>query len=175
MEKLKPPYRNNTNQRYTKQLFYEKWIELPIEMRVVAPPFTLNNPKEGYVCFRTKYVNDGDPTGYTTAMGTLGDFTYWEFLMAVPWFREAKENWDRELDAKLKSEGMKKIRELAKGEDPKALQAARFLATQEYKKGSGASLKRGRPTKEEIEGNLKAETRAAKDIEDDAARIKLVI
>jgi hypothetical protein len=171
MNQLGFPYKNATNQKYSKQLFYEKWIELPIDMRRHEPPFTLNNEKEGFLCFRKEYVNDGDPTGYTTAMRIFKDYFYWEYLCGIAWFNEAKEGWDRELDAKLKAEGIKKIRELAQGDDPKALNAAKFLATLDYKRGG---LKRGRPSKEEIDGNIKAAIKDRQAIDDDAARIKLV-
>lgn len=175
MNKLQPPYRNELNQRYTKQLFYELWITMPIEKRTVEPPFTLNRPKEGYVCFREEYVKDADPTGYKTALRILGDYDYWEMLMRVQWFREAKENWDRELEAKLQSENIQKIRELAKGEDAKALNAAKFLATLEYKKGTKTPAKRGRPSNEEVEGHLKEAARERSEVDEDAARIQLVI
>src|SRR5690242_9742651 len=127
MKKLEYPYRNEFNQRYTKQLFYELWITLPIENRSVEPPFTLNRPKDGYVCMQEEYIKDADPTGYKTAMRIFGEYAYWEMLCKIKWFIENKEAWDRELDAKLKSEGISKIRELSTGDDPKALNAAKFL------------------------------------------------
>lgn len=172
MTKLEYPYKNDSNQRYSKQLFLEMWRTLPIDLRSVEPPFTLNYPRDGYICLREEYIKDGDPTGYKTAMRIFGEFAYWEYLCGIGWFRQAKETWDRELDAKLKSEGISKIRELAKGEDPKALNAAKFLATLEYKKGVS---KRGRPSSEEVEGKLKEEARARTDVDEDAARIKLVV
>jgi len=173
VQKLAFPYKNQNNQRYSKQLFLEKWRELPIELRVVAPPFTLNLEREGYVCLRQEYVNDGDPTGYTTSLRIFGEFAYWQYLCGIRWFVEAKEEWDKELEAKLRSEGIAKIRKLAEGDDPKALGAARFLATLEYKKG-GTTLKRGRPSKEEIEGNIKEEIRQRDAVDEDAERIKLI-
>lgn len=173
INKLEYPYKNESNQRYSKQLFLEQWRTLPIDLRSVEPPFTLNYPRDGFICLREEYIADGDPTGYKTAMRIFGEYSYWEYLNGIGWFKEAKAAWDRELDAKLKSEGVSKIRELAKGDDPKALNAAKFLATLEYKKGNTA-LKRGRPSKEEIEGNLKEETRNRDAVNEDAARIRLV-
>jgi len=106
-------------------------------------------------------------------MRIFGEFGYWQYLCSVKWFLEAKEDWDKELDAKLKSEGLAKIRQLAEGDDPKALNAARYLANLEYKKTG--TPKRGRPTKEEIEGNLKQELRNRTEVDEDADRIKLVV
>jgi hypothetical protein len=174
MIKLAPPYKNETNQRYSKQLFLEKWRELPIALRVVEPPFTLNSQKEGLICFRTEYVNDADPTGYKTAMRIFGEYEYWEYLTSIAWFREALQDWDRELDSKLRSENIAKIRELAKGEDAKALNAAKFLATLEYRKATSANPKRGRPSSEEVEGRLKQEASERDAVDEDAARIRLV-
>lgn len=170
--KLQLPYKNETGQRYTKQLFYEQWINLPIEQRRGEPPFTLSLKRDGLICFREEYVRDGDPTGYTTSVRLLGDYSYWTFLCKVGWFRDALEVWNEELEAKLKSEAMRKIREIAEGDDAKALAAAKFLAQKEYKKTAGT--KRGRPSKEEIEGKLQNEVDDLKQLEDDANRIRLI-
>lgn len=166
-------YRNESNQRYSKQLFWEQWITLPIEQRLIKPPFTLHNEREGYVCFGQEYVNDADPTGYTTSKRLLGDFGYWRHLLKAAWFREALELWNEELDAKLKAEGLKVIRETAASDDKAALAAARYLANLDYKNNSPAS-KRGRPSKEEVEGRLASEARELKDVEEDYKRIQLV-
>ena len=171
MAKLKYPYKNDSGQKYTKQLFYEQWINMPIENRVVEPPFTLNNPKEGYICFREEYVKDSDPTGYTTAMRLLGDYTYWQYLMKVRWFVEAKKGWDEELDAKIESQALAKIQEIANSDSKSAMSAARFLAQLEYRKNGP---KRGRPSNDEVEGLLKEEAKHRASVEDDAARIGLI-
>src|SRR6476661_10606613 len=135
--KLQLPFKNETGQRYTKQLFHEMWINLPIELRRGEPPFTLNHKKDGLICFREEYVRDADPTGYTTSTRLLGDFTYWTLLCKTSWFRDALESWNEELEAKLQAEAMRKIREIAEGDDAKALAAAKFLAQKEYKKAAG--------------------------------------
>lgn len=173
LERLKPPYRMPDNRKYSKQLFYEPWSELQYELRKFIPPFTLYTDKEGFINFGKEYVNDADPSGYTTTVRLLGDFSYWDHLNKARWFREALEQWNRELDAKLYSDGLRKIRELAEGDDAKALQAAKFLANKEFKR-DGAP-KRGRPSKDEIAGNLAAETAEEKQLAEDAARIKLVV
>ena len=170
--KLQPPYRSENNQRYTKQLFFETWRELPIELRLGEPPFTLNLQKEGLVCFREEYINDADPTGYKTSTRLLGDFAYWKHLLKAGWFRAALESWNEELDAKFKAEALDKIREISRGDDAKALAAAKFIANQEYKKGAGP--KRGRPSKEEVEGRLTQEVEDLKNLEEDANRIRLI-
>lgn len=172
MIKIKFPYKNENNQRYSKQLFLETWRELPLESRTVEPAFTLYYPREGLICLREEYVADGDPSGYKTAMRLFGEYSYWKYLSKISWFKEALKAYDEELEAKLYSEGLDKIRELAKGEDAKALKAAEYLANGRYKQESGA--KRGRPSKDEVEGRLKQETRERDEVNEDAARIRLV-
>lgn len=171
MAKIKPPFKNESNQRYTKQLFFETWRDLPIEDRVVEPAFTLYLDKEGLTNLGKEYVNDADPSGYKTATRCLGDYAYWKYLLRAKWFRDAVDTWNEELDAKLFAEGMDKIRELAKSDEKSALQAAKFLATHGYKE---KDTKRGRPSKVEVEGALKAAAEDAKSLDEDAKRIGLI-
>lgn len=171
MTKLTKPFRSEANTRYTKQIFFEQWRDLPIEQRVGEPPFTLFLDKEGYINFGKEYVADGDPTGYTTATRLLDGYPHWKQLEKAMWFRAAKAIWDEELDAKLKAEALLKIRELSKGDDAKALQAAKYLANQEYKEKTS---KRGRPSKEEVEGKLNEDAEEAKRLREDAERIRLI-
>lgn len=172
MSKIPFPYKNENNQRYSKQLFYETWRELPVDQRLGDPPFSLTLERDGLICFGKEYIADGDPSGYKTSTRLLGDFAYWKHLLRAGWFRDAVEQWNEELDAKLKAEALDKIREIAKGDDAKALAAAKFIATQEYKKSGGA--KRGRPSKEEVLGKLEEEARNERDLQEDAARIRLI-
>lgn len=171
--KLEPPFRNDSNQRYSKQLFYEQWTQLPIEMRAIEPAFSLHIKRDGLICFREEYVNDGDMSGYTTSVRLLGDYGYWKHLMKAGWFRDAVAEWNEELEAKLYAEGMAKIRTLASSDDKGALTAAKYLADKQFKEDKGKVV-RGRPSKEEVEGNLKAMSRDMSDTAKDAERIGLL-
>ncbi len=173
MHKVKYPFRNETNQRYSKQLFYEQWIQLPIDQRVIEPAFSLHIQRDGYINLGRKYLEDCDPTGYTTATRVFGDFGYWKHLLKASWFREAVRIWDEELEAKLYSQGLAKIRELANSDDKGALTAAKYLANKEFKLDTKGTV-RGRPSNEEVEGKLAEVARDKIDLEDDAARIRLV-
>lgn len=170
------PFRAASGSRYTKQLFLELSQELSIECRTKEPMYTLMHERRGLPCFRHIYVALADPTGYELAVRYLEDYNHWEQLMKCTWFREAKEVWDRELDAKLTSEGMKVIRFLAEGNEttPVATQltAAKYLADKAFRKIVKEAPKRGRPTKEEVAGNLTVETQSAREIADDLARIR---
>ncbi len=173
MEKVKYPYRNEHNRRYSKQLFYETWIQLPIENRLVEPAFSLHIQREGYINLGREYLADCDPTGYTTSTRIFGDYGYWKYLLKAGWFRDAVKIWDEELEAKLYSEGLAKIRELAMSDDKGALTAAKYLADKQFKLDKKGPA-RGRPSNDEVEGRLNQEAREVSEVEADAARIKLV-
>lgn len=170
-----PAFRTEMNARRSRQLFYEFWCNLPVDDRLPSPVFTLHEDRPGLINLGAAYVSLGDPTGYKLSKQYLESYDHFQFFMKSSWFREAKEVWDKELDAKLASEGLDSIREYAKGIEgvPSSvtLAAAKFLANKSYKEKNPS---RGRPSKEEVAGNLKTETEAAQTYIDDAARIKLV-
>ena len=165
-------FRNDNNQRYTKQLFHEQNVQVQEGVRAINPIFSLHDDKPGLINFRKEYVADEDPTGFTTASRLLENYDHWLLLMKSPWFREAKAIWDLELDAKLTSRAFRKIQEVAVSDSPQALVAAKFLANKEYKEKRNAKTNRGRPTNEEVEGELKREVARAKDFRDDLERIR---
>ena len=150
------------------------WRTLEEKDRTFEPPFSLHIKRDGLICMREDYVNDADPSGYKTSTRLLGDFGYWKYLMRAGWFRDAVKEWNDELEAKLYSEGLTKIRTIAASEDKGALAAARYLADRGFKLDKTKST-RGRPSAEEVEGKLKEEARELSEHEEDAARIGLSI
>ena len=157
---------------YTKALFYEPSYEQPGDspMQLV---FTLNAEVEGLINFGREYVADMDTTGYTTANRLLDGYPHLVALMKAGWFRDAREKWDEEIEAKLRSEAMEAVRRIARSGDKNALQAAKFLAAQGHTVKSAST--RGRPTKTQIDAEIKEQAKQAKTIEDDMARIGNII
>jgi hypothetical protein len=145
---------------------------LPLECRDREALFTLHMDKPGMINFGKVYVEEGDPSGYKVAQRILdGDYTLWTVLMGCRWFIAAKEVWDRELDAKLYSEGMDEIRTLAKeGMPAQRLAAAKFLANKEYRKDK--STQKGRPKREDIDKAARDLADSEKDFEEDLKRIR---
>ena len=162
-----------TNARYTRNLFWEVYNTLADEYKTIEPMYSLHRDVPGLVNFRRVYVELADPTGYKVSQQLLEDYDHWQLLMKSPWFREAKALWDAELDAKLASEGLTAIRMFADGLEGVApavqLSAAKYLADRTKPKTS-----RGRPSRDEIAGELKREAGLATELSDDAARISLV-
>lgn len=165
-------FRSDNGQYFTRQLFWDLWIELPLEKRVIEPLFTLHKDKEGYINFGREYVKTKDPTGYKIAQKLLGgDYTLWTVLLGCRWFAAAKELWDRELDAALASEGMDAIREMARdGMPAQKLAAAKFLAQRLYRKEAGTT--KGRPKKDDIDKAARDLAVNERDLEEDLKRIR---
>lgn len=169
---MKPvaPFRNNESGWYTRCLFYETCVGIEVARRNCEPVFTLHADIPDLLNFGTEYIRDMDPTGYTTSKRILKDYQHWLHLMKFTWFTNAKEQWDMEIDARVRSEAIASIRVIANDpEDKGALQAAKYLAD----KGLSENAKkgRGRPSKLEVEAALKAETEEQKRIEKDMERI----
>lgn len=117
------------------------------------PVFTLKSYKEGYRFMKEEYLEAGDPTEYSFAINTLGSWEHWKHLCSSKWFQEHVECWREELELKLRSQGIKKMVELAKTKGPIASSAAKYLSDK------GWDIKRGRPSKEEIDRNSKMDAK----------------
>ena len=166
-------FRCSNGKYYTRQLFWDEYIQLELAKRTIEPLFSLYKDKPGLINFGKVYVECADPSGYKVAQKILdGDYTLWTVLTGCRWFISAKEVWDRELDAKLYSEGLEEIRELAKNGMPaQKLAASKFLATKAYRKDNSTSSK-GRPKREDIDRAARDLAASDRDLEEDIKRIR---
>lgn len=164
------PLRGINNQLLTTSLFYEPWLEQADAAKAqdVKPVFSLHIDRDGLICARRTFVEERDPTGVKWANKYLEGPMHLSRLMGSKWFREAYDEWIAELDQVLISEAVDKIRQIASSSSPAAFQAAKFVAMQGWK---GNKAKRGRPTKEEVAGELRRVAEALSVVDEDHARI----
>jgi hypothetical protein len=168
-----PDFRASNGKFYTRQLFVEEWTNLMFSEREIKPPFSLYRDREGMINFGARYVELGDPSGYKISKELLGDYKLWLQLMKCKWFRAAKEIWDKELDAKLSSEGLDKLRHILEtGLPAQQLVAAKYLANKEHRRVRGST--KGRPSKEAVDKAAREQAELDRELEDDAKRIRLV-
>lgn len=169
MKKLiAPPYTSPTGSFYTKPLFRESWLNMPVDNRAIEPVFSLYEDKPGLINARTTFVALGDPTGYEWATKYLGSWRHWMVLEKLNWFKAALDVWREELRIKQTSEAIRRISVIAAATDDKqSLMANKYLAEEGWLKGAG----RGRPSKAEIDKNAKAMAEADKQTLDDIERI----
>tara|TARA_R110000823_G_scaffold200196_1_gene331204 strand:+ start:893 stop:1420 length:528 start_codon:yes stop_codon:yes gene_type:complete len=107
---------------------------------------------------------------YDFAMDLLGSWDHWLKLCndATPVIKDMIKGWRDELDIRLKAKGIKAIIAHSLDNDPKGLQAAKYLVEKGY-----VAKKGGRPSREEVERELKVDAKAAKEHKDDLERIGL--
>lgn len=137
-----------------------------------SPEFTLKEYDiTGYKSMRALYLSFDDPTEYKFAMEVLGSWDHWQKLSACTWFKEDLEAWRFELELKLRSQGITTMKDLATVDRNK--DAAKWLAQGGW--NTSSTPKRGRPSKQEVEGERKIQARMKNDIEDDAKRLGIIV
>ena len=152
----------------TNSLFREGYIDKDH----LEPVYTLkeNDPRGELPSLRKLYFEIADPTEYEFALAAFGSWNHWlrvkKSRLLVPYL----EDWPIELEVKLRSEALKAIKnEVSNGKAP--FNAAKFLAKKEWL----AQTKRGRPSKEEVERELKIAAKVDAEVGEDAARLGLAV
>lgn len=169
-------FRGGNNIRYTQQLFYEPSMEMG-NRRVIEPMYSLYDDVEGLINFGKEYVKDMDPTGYKTSLRLLENYDHWQQLSRTRWFKEAKIEWDKELAAKMEQEATDILRGIALDSDLKPaerISAAKAILgrAKAVKAPEKAPTTRGRPTNEEVTGELKRQASLTKEELEDLKRIR---
>jgi hypothetical protein len=158
---------------HTKGLFYE--TTLPENREEMGTSWTLkenDHQADGrvYKSMKKMYIEMEDVTEYDFAHAALGSYKHWERLLESPIIRPHIDQWRKELNLKLKARAMKSIIKAATEDEKLSFQAMKYLADNDYLDKNG---KRGRPSKEEVQAELRKEVQTNKTLMDDAARIGL--
>ncbi len=160
-------YKADNGVWFTKSLFYD--VKGFGDNERCDPVFTLYQDRPGLINCRKTFIELRDPTGYKWAIKYLEDWEHWQKLMKTAWFQEAYDRWVSELKMVLRSEAIDQIAKIARSGSPQALGAAKYLATFEWEKAG-----RGRPSKAELNAELKRQIAVLEVESDDAERIGLV-
>lgn len=112
------------------------------------------------------YIEYADPTEYMFANEYLFDWKHWKRLCNNAIVSRHIEEWREELELSLVSEGIQTMIDLAG--DKQSYQAAKFLADRGWDK-----TEKGRPSKEQIEGELKRRADEKSDFDEDFQLLKL--
>lgn len=113
-----------------------------------------------YPSLKRLYLEHGDPKEYSFARKYLYDWNHWQRLCKNAIVGKHIKDWRAELELSLVSEGVSALIDLALNE--KSYQAAKYLADRGWDKE-----KVGRPSKEDIDGELKRQADAEKEFNDD--------
>lgn len=150
-------FRNISNVWRTRALFEDAPLGTVYNENI--PIYWLNRPPnyDGLKpIMREEFIKLEDITGIKLANKFFGGYEHFKYLLDCEWFKAAFDSWLAELQLIKQAEHLSKIEEIARGDTPQAFQASKYLAGKEYEE---SPAKRGRPSKDEISGNLKQETR----------------
>ena len=155
-----------------------KWLTLALfwEERhdSYAPSFTLKSydlEKDGivYPSLKNIFLAYADPTEYSFAVEVLGGWEHWQMMNKSYKLSSIFQAWRDELDIKHQALGMKALIHASKDNDAKGVNAAKYLVEKGY------IPKRGRPSKEEVERELKRSAKSRQELNADLERIGLKV
>lgn len=112
---------------------------------------------------RKLFIATKDPTGITFADEYLGGYEHWKALLNCRSLELEMASWKEEMEVRLRSEGLKNIHAMAK----ESFQASKLIM-----EGKWDDRKAGRPSKAEVEKNIRVESKMKQEFNKDIARIK---
>jgi len=137
-----------------------------------------DNLELGLYSFKKLYLSHLDPTEYEQAKYILNSIPHWERICRTGRLKPLIEDCRLELSKLIRSKAFKYIEKEALVSDSSAvrLSAQKFLvgpgAALMYPKDPEVTKKRGRPSKDEVDGNLKQMSEDEKRMMDDLERVK---
>lgn len=120
-----------------------------------------------YYSLKKLFLEASDPTEYEFATKYLADWDHWQKMCNNKLIAQHIEKWRYELELKLRAEGVQWVIKSARKKQNWL--AAKFLA----EKGWETRLA-GRPSKDEVERELKIQADIQNEYSDDLDRIRLV-
>ncbi len=165
-------FKDTTGRKLTKALFYEEARDKSLVL------YTLADEDKGDVpSLYRLYMELGDLTEYEFATKYFYNWDHWKQLCTLEWFIPHVARWREELDLKTKAEALKRIRQEA--QDPKGkntFSANKILIDRSWEnsKPKAPARKAGRPTREEVQGELKREVNEAKILNEDWQRVSSI-
>jgi hypothetical protein len=146
----------------------------------------IERPKEGYECYWTLLDSSREIDGivypslkeiylsyehipgyeYQFAIDNLKSWDHWVKLTQSG-MKQVFAEWREELEIKLKADAIRAMVKASKGEGASATGAAKYLADKGY------SVKRGRPSKEEVEKERRIAAGITEELDSDYERMGL--
>ena len=91
-----------------------------------------------------------DPTEWEVGQQLVDGWEHWEMLCACSWFKPYVERWRRELELRMKSKALARVKAEARTNSKESFMANRYLIEKGWEPKDGQKAGRGRPSKEEI-------------------------
>ena len=173
---MKTSFKDDGGRYRTQSLFWE--LRHQVDTSKYPPVFTLKDEdieRDGitYKSLKKIYMTYDHIPGYEYefAVDNLESWDHWVKLAndTIPAIKDTIQSWRDEVDIRLKAQGLKALIYASRDNDAKGVQASKYLVEKGY------IQKRGRPSKEEVERELKADTKLKKEFENDLERIGLKV
>lgn len=166
MAKPNSKFRNGSNSRLMKQLFFEECYGKDEKLAV----YTLKDWDHlGYPSLYRLYMEMGDLKEYEFAETYLDGYDHWMRLCSTPWFKPHIERWRKELLLRVQGQALRRIQSVAEAEGHKsAYEANKFLLAASW---ASPGHSKGRPSKEQVKEEAERIAKAEKEIQEDAERI----
>lgn len=161
----KSQYTDSVGRFMTRSLFVETILKEQSEKGII-PMYSLTGVK-GYIDVHKMYLDHMDPTGYIFALEAFESWEHFKYLSTISWFRKHLDNWNDEVEVKLRSDGIAALMKTATTEGSRGTTAAKYIAD------AGWKTKRGRPSKDDIEKERKHQAHIKEELNDDAERMNL--
>lgn len=162
----KESFRNNSNVRYLKGLFFETLRE-----DKSSCVYTLKDvDHNGYPSLYLLYMHCGDLTEWNFSQWYLDGWEHWENLCECSWFKPYVERWRKEIELKYRSQALSNILIDSSTSSKTAMQSNKFIVDAGWKPKED-KRKVGRTTKEEIKRRALVLTKEKDEVNDDFKRI----
>jgi hypothetical protein len=177
LQELQPMMTSTNGRRILRSLFLETVGSNVLELGVSRPVFTLkdrNIVKDGitYWSIKNLYFSYDHVPGfeYQFAKDVFGSWEHWQLLVeSGDLVREYIEAWRDEMTIRLQARALESLFKTALYEGSKGTPAARYLADR------GWEVKRGRPSKDEVEREKKIAAGVQDEVQKDIERLGLAL
>jgi hypothetical protein len=176
LDKIKPKLRSSNGRRILRSIFYDAMSSSASSGDTVEAFFTLKDHNvvrndKTFWSLKNIYLNYDHIPGfeYEFAMDVFGDWDHWCLLADSEGIRDHVQSWRDELTVRLQAKAMKAMLKTALYEGAKGTPAAKFIADR------GWEVKRGRPSKAEVERERKIQAGISEDIAEDMLRLGLTV
>ena len=171
--KLQDFMKDDQGRYRTISLFWElrHYSQEKIEPVFTLKSYDLQKEDKLYPSLKKIYLTYDHIPGfeYEFALDVFGSWEHWQKMANSQMLKDHIQTWRDELDVRLKALGLKALIHASRDNDAKGVQASKYLVEKGY------IQKRGRPSKEEVDRELKANTKLKKEFESDLERIGLKV
>lgn len=169
---MNPKFRNSSNGRYLKGLFYETTGADKASVSYTLKDWDHVVGDEVYPSLYKLYLESEDLTEYTFANTHLDGWEHWEMLTACNWFKPYVSRWRKELSLLIKARSLSRLKAEAASSSKNAFLANKYLIEKGWVETDEPKSGRGRPSKDEVKAAAHEIAIVERRLDEDYERLK---